>query len=171
MYVGDGVAMYGILSLFADLDIQNNVLYFEGDKISTVGFYMVAIEGTNYSDIKTQNITDNIMYVSALTDPTCVNVGFFEATDGTDPNLANWVSPEGISGNDIFFDSVCTQTALYIDDKVGSHDIILDIDDLNNKIGFAVDDPTVFSDNIIDNPLFEDPANGDFDLLEGSPML
>lgn len=169
-----GAAMsVGFISIVADVDVVSNTMFMDGKMAGVAMFGANDIDAISnkYVAQSPGEISDNIFYVTS-DDVGCVVFGFQEMLMEDEASNVHLASPEVLTNNDIYFKSSCAASLIYGDRiaiSPSNYNSVMSISDLNNKVGFLSDDPTIISGNISADPLFIDPANGDFHLQAGSP--
>ena len=161
---------FGIVVQDAEVDIINNTLNLAAPN----AYIVIAIAfvdesfAVNYLDKQMGRVVNNIIN---LDDPICKGVGIYEAAFSLSPTpeMANLVSPTEVKNNDIYFGS-CTPQRYYINQATPMQ-VVLTLDDLNNKTNFDPNDISEISGNIADAPDFIDLVNGNLQLNDGSPCI
>ncbi len=175
---GNPQIAFPIYSFLSELDIVYNTVHVNSYGPLIVGVTLRALDNplepyVNYMDTRPARITNNIFsYHLINTTSSCGILSVDEGVYTLNDSFVTAGSPDEFKNNDIYMNTDCTEAFLYVDKtNTTAKYVVPTMDDLNNKVGFRPDDPTDFSGNFSEDPLFADSAAGDFSLLESSPCI
>lgn len=165
----------GAFSIIANTDITANTFFIHGKE--TVGVFFAAndinpICNKYVSQQSPGEVSNNIINLTAEGSG-CYSIGLSEEFLDDKGSSTHLASPKSVVNNDIFINAPsCTGNLVYMDRiqvNPANYNNVTGVADLNSKTGFLPDDPTEINGNISQDPMFVDPANGDFHLQAGSP--